>query len=72
MYIPISRHALPNQATACGISHYATEPYTIDSEPSIEDEEEDDLSRYIQESETEIEREVAKQTRIIASGSYSQ
>ncbi|MGE8648439.1 MAG: penicillin-binding transpeptidase domain-containing protein, partial [Acinetobacter sp.] len=72
MYIPISRHALPNQATACGISHYATEPYTIDSEPSPEDEEEDDLSRYIQESETEIEREVAKQTRIIASGSYSQ
>ncbi|MFZ0023102.1 penicillin-binding protein 1B [Acinetobacter sp.] len=71
MYIPISRHALPNQATACGISHYATEPYDIDSEPVPSDAEQDDMSRYIQESETEIERDLESETRIIASGSYS-
>ena len=71
MYIPISSHALPNQATACGISHYATEPYTIDSEPA-ETEEMDEISRYIQETETEIERDLSSETRIISSGSYSQ
>ncbi|HJF27984.1 MAG TPA: penicillin-binding protein 1B [Acinetobacter lwoffii] len=71
MYIPISSHAIPNQATACGISHYATEPYTIDSEPA-ETEEMDEISRYIQETETEIERDLSSETRIISSGSYSQ
>jgi len=71
MYIPISRHALPNQATACGISQYVTEPYDIDSEPQSSDAEQDDISRYIQESETEIERDLANETRIISSGSYS-
>ena len=71
MYIPISRHALPNQATACGISQYVTEPYDIDSEPQSSDAERDDISRYIQESETEIERDLANETRIISSGSYS-
>lgn len=70
MYIPISSHAIPNQATACGISHYATEPYTIDSEPA-ETEEMDEISRYIQETETEIERDLSSETRIISSGSYS-
>src|SRR5690606_1986167 len=68
MYIPISSHAIPNQATACGISHYATEPYTIDSEPA-ETEEMDEISRYIQETETEIERDLSSETRIISSGS---
>lgn len=29
------------------------------------------MSRYIQESETEIERDLESETRIIASGSYS-
>lgn len=72
MYIPISRHALPSQATPCGISHYATEPYDIDSEPPASDAEQDDMNRYIQESETEIERDLESETRIIASGSYSQ
>ncbi|WP_299149595.1 penicillin-binding protein 1B [uncultured Acinetobacter sp.] len=71
MYIPISSHAIPNQATACGISHSATEPYTIDSEPA-ETEEMDEISRYIQETETEIERDLSSETRIISSGSYSQ
>ena len=72
MYIPISRHALPSQATPCGISHYATEPYDINSEPPASDAEQDDMNRYIQESETEIERDLESETRIIASGSYSQ
>lgn len=73
MYIPISRHALPNQATACGISEYVTQPYDINSEPApSEVQESDDLSNYIQESETEIERDLDNETRIIASGSYSQ
>ena len=48
-----------------------TEPYDIDSEPQSSDAEQDDISRYIQESETEIERDLANETRIISSGSYS-
>ncbi|WP_180076321.1 penicillin-binding protein 1B [Acinetobacter sp. YH12106] len=72
MYIPISQHSLPNQATPCGLSRYVTEPVTIDSEPSSSNPDEmDDISRYIQESETEIERDLANETRIISSGSYS-
>ncbi len=48
-----------------------TEPYDIDSEPAPSDAEQDDMSRYIQESETEIERDLESRNPYIASGSYS-
>lgn len=72
MYIPLTRHSMPNQATACGASHYAPAPHTIDSEePQGSDDPSDEIGIWIEETETENQRDSLQDTRIIASGSYS-
>jgi len=72
MYIPLTRHSMPNQATACGASHYATAPHTIDSEePQGSDDPSDEIGIWIEETETENQRDSLQDTRIISSGSYS-
>ena len=72
MYIPLTRHSMPNQATACGASHYAPAPHTIDSEePQGSDDPSDEIGIWIEETETENQRDSLQDTRIISSGSYS-
>lgn len=72
MYIPLTRHSMPNQATACGASHYAPAPHTIDSEePQGFDDPSDEIGIWIEETETENQRDSLQDTRIISSGSYS-
>lgn len=72
MYIPLTRHSMPNQATACGASHYAPAPHTIDSEePQGSDDPRDEIGIWIEETETENQRDSLQDTRIISSGSYS-
>lgn len=72
MYIPLTRHSMPNQATACGASHYAPAPHTIDSEePQGSDDPSDEIGIWIEETETENQRDFLQDTRIISSGSYS-
>lgn len=72
MYIPLTRHSMPNQATACGASHYAPAPHTIDSEePQVSDDPSDEIGIWIEETETENQRDSLQDTRIISSGSYS-
>lgn len=71
MYIPLTRHSMPNQATACGASHYAPAPHTIDSEePQGSDDPSDEIGIWIEETETENQRDSLQDTRIISSGSY--
>jgi len=72
MYIPLTRHSMPNQATACGASHYAPAPHTIDSEElQGSDDPSDEIGIWIEETETENQRDSLQDTRIISSGSYS-
>lgn len=72
MYIPLTRHSMPNQATVCGASHYAPAPHTIDSEePQGSDDPSDEIGIWIEETETENQRDSLQDTRIISSGSYS-
>lgn len=72
IYIPLTRHSMPNQATACGASHYAPAPHTIDSEePQGSDDPSDEIGIWIEETETENQRDSLQDTRIISSGSYS-
>ncbi len=72
MYIPLTQHSMPNQATACGASFYRTEPYSIDSEQApAAPEPEDSIGLWIDEAETEKQREFSEDTRIISSGSYT-
>ena len=72
MYIPLTRHSMPNQATACGASHYAPAPHTIDSEEHQgSDDPSDEIGIWIEETETENQRDSLQDTRIISSGSYS-
>ncbi|WDE17006.1 penicillin-binding protein 1B [Acinetobacter schindleri] len=72
MYIPLTRHSMPNQATTCGASHYAPAPHTIDSEePQGSDDPSDEIGIWIEETETENQRDSLQDTRIISSGSYS-
>lgn len=72
MYIPLTRHSMPNQATACGASHYAPAPHTIDSEePQGSDDPSDEIGIWIEETEMENQRDSLQDTRIISSGSYS-
>lgn len=72
IYIPLTRHSMPNQATACGASHYVPAPHTIDSEePQGSDDPSDEIGIWIEETETENQRDSLQDTRIISSGSYS-
>ncbi|WP_347473679.1 penicillin-binding protein 1B [Acinetobacter thermotolerans] len=71
MYIPLTRHSLPNHATACGASHYRTEPYSIDSEETAPAEQNDSIGGWIEEADTENQRDSDEDTRIISSGSYT-
>lgn len=69
MYIPLTRHSLPRQATACGATQYAPKAHTVDSEDSANQPTQDDsIGIFIQESESNEGN--SQETRIISSGSY--
>ncbi len=72
VYIPLLRHTVPRQATACGLSSYQTEPaYLPASEPNARDATApDSLENLIQESESQDTEQGPNSSQIISSGSY--
>lgn len=69
-YIPLLRHTVPRQATACALSSYQTETTgQAASEPaSGVVPETDSIENYIRESETPVSPD--EQNKVISSGSY--
>ena len=71
MYIPLTRHSMPNKATPCGITEQTPEPYDINSEEPIDPFNSNGSSGYIQESNSSNENSNPGETRILSSGSYA-
>ncbi len=72
MYIPLTRHAMPNQATACGITEHAPQKHTVDSEEPKDPFNDNSSGGYIQESDSSYDNSSSGETRILSSGSYSE
>ncbi|ANF82082.1 penicillin-binding protein 1B [Acinetobacter sp. NCu2D-2] len=69
LYIPLTRHSMPNQSSGCGITEHAPEPYDINSEEPV-DPFSNGSGGYIQESEDYGDNR-SGETLILSSGSYS-
>ncbi|OTG66210.1 penicillin-binding protein 1B [Acinetobacter sp. ANC 4470] len=72
MYIPLLRNNVPRQATGCGLPHYQVEPvYNPDTENNqAPADQNDSIENYIRESETEMQRDLPSNEKVISSGSY--
>ncbi|OTG95202.1 penicillin-binding protein 1B [Acinetobacter sp. ANC 4654] len=72
MYIPLLRNNVPRQATGCGLPHYQVEPvYTPDTENNqAPANQNDSIENYIRESETEMQRDLPSNEKVISSGGY--
>lgn len=72
IYIPLLRNNVPRQATGCGLPHYQVEPvYTPDTENNqAPANQNDSIENYIRESETEMQRDLPSNEKVISSGGY--
>ncbi|SDY48235.1 penicillin-binding protein 1B [Acinetobacter kyonggiensis] len=72
MYIPLLRNNVPREATGCGLPHYQVEPvYTPDTENNqAPADQNDSIENYIRESETEMQRDLPSNEKVISSGGY--
>lgn len=72
MYIPLLRNNVPREATGCGLPHYQVEPvYNPDTENNqAPADQNDSIENYIRESETEMQRDLPSNEKVISSGGY--
>lgn len=72
MYIPLLRNNVPPEATGCGLPHYQVEPvYNPDTENNqAPADQNDSIENYIRESETEMQRDLPSNEKVISSGGY--
>lgn len=72
MYIPLLRNNVPREATGCGLPHYQVEPVnTPDTENNqAPADQNDSIENYIRESETEMQRDLPSNEKVISSGGY--
>lgn len=73
MYIPMLRYTVPQQATACGLPNYQTEPMNSDGTDSTSNTNQgDSTDQYIHESENQMQNDLSQnQNKVISSGSYN-
>ena len=73
MYIPMLRYTVPQQATACGLPNYQTEPMNSDETDSTSNTNQgDSTDQYIHESENQMQNDLSQnQNKVISSGSYN-
>jgi penicillin-binding protein 1B len=72
MHIPLLRNNVPREATGCGLPHYQVEPvYNPDTENNqAPADQNDSIENYIRESETEMQRDLPSNEKVISSGGY--